>query len=82
MAPRDFGCWAKSLRGQLFAVFSNSGKIFLVLKANSLFFSLKSCNYNFRRISVIIINATGLDLVIIIIGVGKGREWYTMQEIV
>lgn len=59
---------------QLFAVFSNSGKIFLVLKANSLFFSLKSCNYNFRRISVIILNTTGLDLIIIGIGVGKGRE--------
>ena len=38
--PWDFAFWAKSLRGQLFAVFSNSGKIFLVLKANSQFFFL------------------------------------------
>ena len=70
----------KSLQGQLFAVFFNSGKIFLVLKANSLFFFFEKLQLQFQK--DFIINATGLDLIIIGIGVGKGRELYTVQEIV
>ena len=72
MPPQDFAFWAKSLRGQLFAVFSNSGKIFWVLKANSLFFFFEKLQLQFQK--DFIINATGLDLVIIVIGVGKERE--------
>ena len=72
MPPWDFAFWAKSLLGQLFPVFSNSGKILLVLKANSLFFFFEKLQLQFQK--DFIINATGLDLIIIVMGVGKRRE--------
>ena len=51
-----------------------------MLKANSLFFFFEKLQLQFQK--DFIVNATGLDLIIIGIGVGKGREWYTVQEIV
>ena len=46
---------------------------FLVLKANSLFFFFEKLQLQFQE-DYFIINTTGLDLIIIGIGVGKGRE--------
>ena len=52
-----------------FLYFSNSGKIFLALKANSLFFFFEKLQLQFQK--DFIMNANGLDLIVIVEGGGR-----------